>query len=208
MRNALLSLSNKTRCLELVDFLIGKNCNIIASKGTYNYLYGCVPNTNLKKIDDMIQFPIVLEQRMKCFHPAIFTGLLADTAYTKQNNYLKPHNITTIDITVANLCPFEKMIHGFYGNIEKKDEILLGQIDIGGHGILRAAAKNYKDNIVLCSPTQYSYFMKNHDELLISEDLRRELALETFEYITNHDISISNYFANEQKNRKQKNIKT
>ena len=125
MRNALLSLSNKTRCLELVDFLIGKNCNIIASKGTYNYLYGCVPNTNLKKIDDMIQFPIVLEQHMKCFHPAIFTGLLADTAYTKQNNYLKPHNITTIDITVANLYPFEKMIHGFFQGCRNQKKSLV-----------------------------------------------------------------------------------
>jgi len=117
---------------------------------------------------------------------------------------LSVHNLDKINVVACNLYPFEQTLEiSIEDSIEDSinEDKIIEQIDIGGHSIIRAAAKNYKDNIILHSPKQYEYVMDKYDRIKDSIDLRKKLAIKAFQYVTDYDIAIANYFS---KNRKDK----
>ena len=202
MKTAIVSLHNKFRSEVLVDFLVLKNYNVLASGGTFSYLLQkCLVQTpsycqHIIPIEDKIDFPHILNGRVKTLHPYIHGGLLANMDKSEHITDLQTHNIDKISVAVANLYPFERTIE----ETDDENEIV-EQIDIGGHTLLRAAAKNYKNNIVLYSPDQYDYFLDKYDVIMKSIDLRRELAKDAFNYVTEYDIAISNYLSKEKKEK-------
>jgi len=191
MKNAIFSVYNKANIDVLAKFLISKGYNIITSGGTYNHLK---KNTNdessIKAVENITHQPEILGGRVKTLHPTIHGGLLADTSNSAHMDELATYGMQKIDITVVNLYPFERTLE----NTDDIDE-LIEQIDIGGHTLIRSTAKNFKSNIILHSPSQYNNFMINYDDIISSVDRRRELATSALHYITDYDISISNYFA-------------
>ncbi len=197
MKRALLSLHNKSRSCEIASFLYHRGYNIISSGGTYNFLdkNGI---QNLTKVEDITKYPEILGGRVKTLHPKIFGGILSDVYNNDHSKDMLKNKINKIDVIIANLYPFED-------TIRKTNNIndIIEEIDVGGHALLRAAAKNYKDNIVIYSPCQYDMFMNNYQMLRNNTDYRRELAKDAFNYIAEYDIAISNYFNSFNSNNKK-----
>lgn len=207
IRNALISVSDKTNLNKLVPFLISRGTNIYASSLTHKHISELLTSTktsisNLHLVQDLTQHVEFLEGRVKTLHPKIHGGILADRTNPQHMYELKTMEIPLIDMVVCNLYPFEKTISGLH---TEKDAI--ENIDIGGPTMIRAAAKNFESVYVLTSPIEYEYFIKkmesfdDEDELL---NLRKQLATSAFNNVTRYDAVISEYFNNIIRGEKDK----
>ena len=203
MHKALISVSNRKGINSLSRFLIDNGHQILASDGTYNHLKNNlrVPQytNNIQSIANVVDFPHILNGRVKTLHPHIHGGLLADTSNKNHMLDLSTHGIDKISIAAVNLYPFKETLL----NCNSESE-LIEQIDIGGHTMIRAAAKNFNNNVILTSSEQYEYFIDNYTDILNNADYRRELAIDALQHITEYDMYIANYFS---KNRKSINNK-
>jgi phosphoribosylaminoimidazolecarboxamide formyltransferase/IMP cyclohydrolase len=148
-RRALISVFNKDGILELASFLAESGWEILSTGGTSKHLQGNkIPVTDVSQITG---FPECLDGRVKTLHPAIHAGLLARRSIAAHMDTLNTLGLSTIDLVCVNLYPFfEKVQSGL--SIEETVEF----IDIGGPTMLRSAAKNYQDVIVLTDPADYA----------------------------------------------------
>jgi phosphoribosylaminoimidazolecarboxamide formyltransferase/IMP cyclohydrolase len=148
-KRALISVFYKDGILDLASFLFILEWEIISTGGTSKYLQdNKIPVTDVSKITG---FPECLDGRVKTLHPAIHAGILARRDVKSHIDTLKELNLSTIDMVCVNLYPFfEKVQAGL--SMEETIEF----IDIGGPSMLRSAAKNFKDVIVLTNPDDYA----------------------------------------------------
>ena len=195
IKNAIISLSNKEGIKDLLKLLKKFRVNLISSGGTYKFIkklgYECT------EISDYTNFPEILDGRVKTLHPKIYAGILSKRN-KKHTKDLKKFNFKEIDMVICNFYPFE-----FFLKKSSNHEKILEKIDIGGPTLVRAAAKNYKDVVVVSSINQY-HSLKN--ELLrnngsTSLDFRRRLSLEAFHETGYYDSVISSYFNKITKNK-------
>lgn len=183
-KNAILSVFNKKGIIDLAKFLISKNVKIFSTGGTYDIL----KNNNIEvfKISEYIDFPEILEGRVKSLHPKIHGGILAKNSDIDQ---LEKLNITKFDLVVCNLYPF-------FENVNKNfdTDSLIEYIDIGGPSMIRSASKNFKYTTILTDPSDYDSFMDNFEN--IDYDFRFKMAAKAFNLTSAYDASISEYFNN------------
>ncbi|QGT98811.1 IMP cyclohydrolase [Candidatus Syntrophocurvum alkaliphilum] len=189
MKRALISVSNKTGVVEFAQGLEKLGFEIISTGGTYNTLKDA--GISVVKVADITGFPEILGGRVKTLHPKIHGGILAmrtDDHLAELNN----NNITPIDIVAVNLYPFRETISKSDVTLEDAIE----NIDIGGPTMVRAAAKNFKDVVIVVKPEYYNKVLeeleKNGD---VRQDLRLKLALEAFSHTASYDSMISSYLA-------------
>ncbi len=175
---ALISVSDKREIEGFAGELVNLGYEIIASGGTYRYLKE--HGIKAKKIEEITNFPEILNGRVKTLHPAIHGGILA-----KDEKDLKNLGIEKIDMVVVNLYPFEK-----YKNAN--EENMIENIDIGGVALLRAGAKNYSRVIVVSSPEQYKEVISLLKERKFDLEKRREYALKAFALTSSYDTMIYN----------------
>lgn len=192
IKRALLSVYDKTGILELAQFLTSKDVEIISTGGTYKYLQdNNIPVTEVSKVTG---FDEILDGRVKTLHPAIHAGILAKRDNKKHMDTLKDKNITPIDMVVVNLYPFFNKVDSDISFDEK-----IEFIDIGGPTMIRAAAKNFKDVIVLTDIGDYS---KVIEDLKEKDDIdfytRKKLAGKVFNLMSAYDASISNFLLDEE----------
>ena len=201
MKRALVSVHNKAKIMPLFQFLCMKDYKLMCSDGTYSHIQkkNTYPHraSHLQTIASATEYPHILGGRVKTLHPNIFGGLLADTANPEHMQDITTHNISKINVAIVNLYPFEQTLQK---TTEKK--ALIEQIDVGGHSLIRAAAKNYKDTIVLVNPEQYEDFMHRYDQYIHCEIDRERLAMEAFQYVTEYDMAIANHFSPNKKQKK------
>ena len=190
IKRALISVYDKTGIIELATELAKHGIEIISTGGTYKLLKE--NNIEVKSVEEITGFPEVLNGRVKTLHPDIFGGILSDRSNPVHLEEMKEHSITPIDLVIVNLYPFEKTIAD--KNVTVADAI--EQIDIGGVTLIRAAAKNFKDVIVLVSPGQYMEFSDTLDSTSndIPFEYSQRLAQKAFETTSHYDNAISNYF--------------
>jgi phosphoribosylaminoimidazolecarboxamide formyltransferase/IMP cyclohydrolase len=152
-RRALISVFNKDGILELASFLAESGWEILSTGGTSKHLQeNKIPVTDVSSVTG---FPECLDGRVKTLHPVIHAGLLARRSITTHMDTLKTLGLSTIDLVCVNLYPFfEKVQAGL--SLEETVEF----IDIGGPTMLRSAAKNYQDVIVLTDPADYAETIK------------------------------------------------
>ena len=105
----------------------------------------------VNKVEDLTSYPSILGGRVKTLHPNIFGGILARRELREDKEQLKNYNIPEFDLIIVDLYPFEKTVNS---NSDEKD--IIEKIDIGGISLIRAAAKNYKDVLVVSKMEQYS----------------------------------------------------
>ncbi len=184
-KRALISVSDKTNCVDLAKFLKSKNYDIISTGGTFKYL---VENRiDVTNISEVTQFPEILEGRVKTLNPMIHGGILAKRNKEDHLTTLAEHNIETIDIVVVNLYPFIE-------NAQKdlKLDELLEFIDIGGPTMLRAAAKSFFDVTVISNIEDYELVQKEIEEKgITSFETRKRLAGKVFNLTSAYDAAIS-----------------
>ena len=188
VKRALISVSDKTGIVELARELEGFGVEIISTGGTAKTL----ANEGIKvtNISDITGFPECLDGRVKTLHPAVHGGLLAIRNNPEHMKQIKELGIEPIDIVIINLYPFKQTI--LKGHIELEEAI--ENIDIGGPTMLRAAAKNYQDVVVIVDPADYSLVLeelKNSREISIKTKFK--LAYKVFEHTSHYDTLIARY---------------
>ena len=148
MSYKLVSVSNKKNIEILCSFFIEQGSKILSTGGTYNYLLTRLPEyrDSIIKISDITGFPEILDGRVKTLHPKIFGSLLCKYDNESHLKSLKEHNIPHIDTVIVNLYPFSDAV-----KTDDHDNII-ENIDIGGHTLIRAAAKNYKNILTITDP--------------------------------------------------------
>ena len=146
-KTALISLSNKINLQKIVDFLVQKDVKMLSTGGTYKAIKKITDNVT--EVSDFTGFEEMMDGRVKTLHPKIHAGILARR--DSDMDILKEKGYETIDLVIVNLYPFKETIQedcSFEEAIEK--------IDIGGPTMIRAAAKNFKDVVVLTDPEDYN----------------------------------------------------
>ena len=188
LRRALISVSDKRGIVEFAKELEKLGVEIISTGGTAKTLAD--GGINVIKVSDVTGFPEILDGRVKTLNPIIHGGILAVRENEEHMKQLKELNIKPIDMVVINLYPFKETINKEGVTFEEAIE----NIDIGGPTMIRAAAKNFQDVIVVINPDKYEGIIKELSEKGdISRETRLELALEVFEYTSFYDGLITNY---------------
>lgn len=185
---ALLSVSDKTGIVEFARELENLGVTIISTGGTHKKLEES--GVAVTGISDVTGFPECLDGRVKTLHPAVHGGILAMRDKPEHMKQLADLGIETIDIVAINLYPFKETI--LKPGVTLEDAI--ENIDIGGPTMLRSAAKNHKDVVVICDPADYETVI---DELkknkTVSYDTKYRLALKVFQHTAAYDAMSSDY---------------
>ena len=189
----LVSLSDKTGIVDFINKLIihYPELEIISTSGTSKYLKE--NNFNIIEVDEFTSFPEILDGRVKTLHPKIFGGILFKRNSLNHIKEIKKHNIKNIDMVICNLYPFEKIVEsGKYNHYEA-----IENIDIGGASILRAAAKNYLDMLVITDISDYDFIADCIIKNKIDESIKKDMASKVFKLLSRYDNKISNYLGND-----------
>ncbi len=186
-KRALISVFDKDGVLELAKFLEERDVEIISTGGTFKYLKE--NGVNVIEVNEVTNFPEMLDGRVKTLHPLIHAGILAIRDKEDHMNTLKERNINTIDYVVVNLYPFFDKVRE---NLTFEEKIEF--IDIGGPTMLRSSAKNFRDVVVLSDKNDYKRVIDEISENgEVSFKLRKILAGKVFNLTNAYDAAISNF---------------
>ena len=192
INSALISVFFKEGLAEIVSMLHKLNVRIFSTGGTFSFIndLGIVA----EKVEDLTTFPSILGGRVKTLHPSVFGGILARRENKEDLAQLSKYKIPEIDLVIVDLYPFEETVK----SVDKEDEII-EKIDIGGISLIRAAAKNYNDVLVVSGRDQYSDLLAllNEKKGLTSVSDRRFYATKAFQTSSNYDTAIFKYFNRE-----------
>ena len=193
-KKVLISVSDKKKLIEIASFLNEHNYEIYSTGGTFREIEK--NNIPVHSIENYTQSNEIMNGRVKTIHPKIFGGILADKENQSHLDDLNNINGYAFDILIVNLYPFLEQA------IEKEldDKEAIEFIDIGGPSLLRAAAKNFNNVIVLSSPNQYESFINEYDKNdgIIDYSYRKKLSIEVFRLTSKYDHLIANYLSNDK----------
>ncbi|MGB9734809.1 MAG: bifunctional phosphoribosylaminoimidazolecarboxamide formyltransferase/IMP cyclohydrolase [bacterium] len=190
IKRAIISVSDKTGLEELGRALASLNIEIITTGGTAKFLKErSIPVTD---VADYTGFPEMLDGRVKTLHPKVHAGILAIRNNSDHKKSLEEHSINFIDLVVVNLYPFRETARKPGTAFEEVVEM----IDIGGPTMIRAAAKNYKDVIVIVDPADYGWLIEHIKKNDITEQDRLKLATKAFNHTASYDSAIANWLNN------------
>ncbi len=189
IKNALISVYYKDNLEPIIHELNRLGVNIYSTGGTETFIRNL--GVNVIPVEDLTSYPSILGGRVKTLHPKIFGGILARRNFAPDEQHLAQYEIPEIDLVIVDLYPFEETV---MSNAEE-DEII-EKIDIGGISLIRAAAKNFKDVVIVASKKDYSVL----EDLLKTQggtttiDQRRSFAHKAFNISSNYDTAIYKYF--------------
>ncbi|EEF31664.1 bifunctional purine biosynthesis protein PurH [Ricinus communis] len=187
-KQALISLSDKRDLALLGRGLQNLGYTIVSTGGTASSLESA--GVSVTKVEQLTSFPEMLDGRVKTLHPNIHGGILARRDQKHHMEALNEHGIGTFDVVVVNLYPFYDKVTSS-GQIDFEDGI--ENIDIGGPAMIRAAAKNHKDVLVVVDSEDYpallDYLQGDQDD----QQFRRNLAWKAFQHVASYDSAVSEW---------------
>ena len=149
IKSALISVYHKDGLDVIVHSLHNFGVQIYATGGSWDFISRLgVP---VQAVDQLTGYPAILGGRVKTLHPKVFGGILARRDHAHDLSELVNYNIPTFDLVIVDLYPFEQTVAS-----KASEEEIIEKIDIGGIALIRAAAKNYKDVLVVSSKEQYA----------------------------------------------------
>lgn len=193
IKNALISVYYKDNLEPIIHELNRLGVNIYSTGGTETFIRNL--GVNVIPVEDLTSYPSILGGRVKTLHPKVFGGILARRNFAGDEQQLAQYEIPEIDLVMVDLYPFEETVQS---NAEE-DEII-EKIDIGGISLIRAAAKNFRDVVIVASKKDYSEL----EEILKTQggsttiDQRRSFAQRAFNISSNYDTAIFKYFNQEE----------
>jgi phosphoribosylaminoimidazolecarboxamide formyltransferase/IMP cyclohydrolase len=192
IKSALISVYNKDGIEEIADLLLKNNVKIYSTGGTFEFLKS--KGIAATEVEDLTKYPSIFGGRVKTLHPAVFGGILFRRDNTSDLEEQKKYNIPNIDLVIVDLYPFEETVLKTSDNAQ-----IIEKIDIGGISLIRAAAKNYQDVVVIPSTKQYDILIKILTENNAQSDIsdRMHLAACAFNVSSHYDTQIFNYFNKE-----------
>ena len=189
IQRALISVHDKTGILPLAKALLKAGVEIISTGGTAKFLRES--GLGVTSLEKLIDFPEILDGRVKTLHPKIFGGILARRDDANHLAQLKQNNIGSIDLVVINLYPFVETASRADATVEESIE----NIDVGGVALIRAAAKNFADVAVVTDFHQYQEVMVDFkvNNGSLSRAMRQKLAIDAFRRTAKYDGAIYSY---------------
>lgn len=189
IKSALISVFHKERVDEIVAKLKELDVKIYSTGGTQKFIEGL--GAEVTPVESLTSYPSILGGRVKTLHPKVFGGILARRENEGDIEQLKQYEIPEIDLIIVDLYPFENTVASGASH-----EDIIEKIDIGGIALIRGAAKNYKDVIIVPSQNEYDDLLtlldrKNGESNL--ED-REAFARKAFATSSHYDSAIFNYF--------------
>jgi phosphoribosylaminoimidazolecarboxamide formyltransferase/IMP cyclohydrolase len=190
-RKALISVFYKDGILELASYLNGAGWEILSTGGTSKHLKeNNIPVTDVSSVTG---FPECLDGRVKTLHPAIHAGLLARRNEKNHMDTLQALGLGTIDLVCVNLYPFFEKVQAKL-SLEQTVEF----IDIGGPTMLRSAAKNYQDVVVLTDPADYAEAINGLKAENVPIEFKKRLAGKVFNLTSAYDAAVSRYLLEDE----------
>lgn len=190
MRRALISVSDKHGVVELGMRLSAIGYEILSTGGTYRVLKES--GVDAVEVSEATGFPECFDGRVKTLHPTVHGGILARRDSEKHQREAMKLGIEMIDLVAVNLYPFRQTVQKPGSTLEE----IIENIDIGGPTMLRSAAKNYHDVIVLCDPADYESVLEPLERgEAMTVDERARLALKVFEHTSHYDAMIASFLA-------------
>tara|TARA_B100001057_G_scaffold382754_1_gene388848 strand:+ start:29250 stop:30740 length:1491 start_codon:yes stop_codon:yes gene_type:complete len=189
IKSALISVFNKEGIDDLCTKLHQNNVQIISTGGTKKYIEKLdIPVTSVESFTD---YPSILGGRVKTLHPKVFGAILSRKKNPSDIEDINKFNIPKIDLVIVDLYPFKETVES-----AKDEDDIIEKIDIGGVSLIRAAAKNFADKLIVSSRSQYSKVIDYLSENSFSSDLkfRKRMAFEAFHEVFNYDSDIEEYF--------------
>lgn len=192
IKRALISVYHKERLDLIIKKLHDEGVSFLSTGGTKTFIES--QGIPCEAVEELTTYPSILGGRVKTLHPKVFGGILARRDVEKDAEQLTEYQIPEIDLVIVDLYPFEATVAA--GADEKN---VIEKIDIGGISLIRAAAKNYKDVVILASQDQYMPFLEliNQSGAETTLEERRWFAKEAFAVTSHYDSAIFNYFDGE-----------
>ncbi len=190
IRSALVSVYNKDRIAPIVEKLHSLGVKLLSTGGSRSYIESLgIP---CDAVEDLTGYPSILGGRVKTLHPKVFGGILGRRENESDCAEMAKYEIPAIDLVIVDLYPFETTVAS-----GASEEDIIEKIDIGGISLIRAAAKNFADTIIVASVAQFPYLAGILDRNGANSTLeeRRFLAREAFAVSSEYDSAIFNWFS-------------
>ncbi len=189
IKNALISVYHKEGLEPLVKELVRHGVNIYSTGGTQTYLEEI--GTKVLRVEDLTGYPSILGGRVKTLHPKVFGGILGRRKLNDDIAQLDEYEIPQLDLVIVDLYPFEQTVAS-----GASEQDIIEKIDIGGISLVRAAAKNFKDVVIVPSKDQYAPLA----EILSASaettmEQRKAFATAAFAVSSHYDTAIHGYFS-------------
>jgi len=190
--NALISVFDKEGIAPLVEKLNAAGVTIFSTGGTQKYIEEM--GVNVEPVEELTSYPSILGGRVKTLHPKVFGGILSRRELAGDVAQLEEYEIPEIDLVIVDLYPFEKTVAS-----GSDHQAIIEKIDIGGISLIRAAAKNYKDVVIVPSMNEYDLLNEilEHQGASSTLDQRKFFAKRAFEVSSHYDTAIFGYFDEE-----------
>lgn len=190
IKTALISVFHKDGLDELLAKLHADGVKFLSTGGTHDFIvslgYPC------QKVEDLTTYPSILGGRVKTLHPKVFGGILARRDNEGDKAQMAQYEIPEIDLVVVDLYPFEQTVASGATQAD-----IIEKIDIGGISLIRAAAKNFADVVIVPSKAEYAPLLdivsKRGAQTTLAE--RRTFATRAFGVSSHYDTAIHNWFA-------------
>lgn len=189
IKSALISVFDKENLNEIVQELVKNNIEIISTGGTQKFLEEM--GVKVTPVEELTSYPSILGGRVKTLHPKVFGGILTRRDNPSDVEQIAEYAIPEIDLVIVDLYPFEDTVAS-----KAPEQDIIEKIDIGGISLIRAAAKNFKDVIIVPSKSQYLDLLNLLKEKKGTSDLadRKRFAAHAFNVSSHYDTAIFNYF--------------
>ncbi len=189
IKSALISVFSKDGLDEIAIKLNELGVEIYSTGGTQSFIEGL--GINVRAVESLTSYPSILGGRVKTLHPKVFGGILSRRELDGDVAQLEEFDIPEIDLVIVDLYPFEDTVKSGASHQE-----IIEKIDIGGISLIRAAAKNYKDVLILSSKNDYDPLMKLLEEKNgeTSIEDRQIFAINAFDVSSHYDTNIHGYF--------------
>jgi len=191
IQSALISVYYKDNLEPLVELLKEQGVIIYSTGGTQSFLEGL--GAQVTAVEDLTQYPAIFGGRVKTLHPKVFGGILHRRDHETDQAEVQRYEIPAIDLVIVDLYPFEETVSS-----GAAEEEVIEKIDIGGISLIRAAAKNFEDVLVVSSQEQYTAVLellqKNQGSTELAD--RKRFAAKAFDISSHYDTHIFNYLNN------------
>src|SRR5580658_10194192 len=189
VKSALISVFYKDGLEIIAKKLHELGVTIYSTGGTQQFIekqgIPCVP------VEALTSYPSILGGRVKTLHPLVFGGILGRRDNPTDIQEMAQYKIPEIDLVIVDLYPFEETVAS-----TTDDKTIIEKIDVGGPSMIRAAAKNHKDVVVIAAKSEYAWLVKllEEQEGKTTLEQRRQLAARAFEITSHYDVAIARYF--------------
>ena len=202
IKSALISVFDKTGLEPIVKKLHQQNVIIYSTGGTEDFIKNL--NIPVIPVEDVTNYPSILGGRVKTLHPKVFGGILNRQDNESDAQQMQEYSIPQIDVVIVDLYPFEKTVAS-----GASDSDIIEKIDIGGISLIRAAAKNFKDTVIIPSVNEYGMFLdiisNNNGQTTLEQ--RKQFATKAFNVSSHYDAAIFNYFSISNENKEEAVLK-